>query len=302
MTRIKGHRMLTCAIRHGAVQRSGFLLIGVTRLPPAVALLVALAVAVPLLTGPVQVQAAEWNAQLQGGGQVTVDPRTNRATVRRNGVDTQLWDGVHRLQDGSIIIINSGQIVPNRGVLEARQLPDQPRVEEEWVGSPIAGYSPCERLARRVCGTDQECSGQPACPPALQLLEMETQERQANDSPNRMTYTSGQCQQADLDRVFFATCGQGPAGSDASALPPATTRAAPTYTPPSSCELLVEKVCGPGGGCSADAACDAARQLLRLAMEESATRKASAVPQSNATDQQCVEALADEEFFQRCLR
>jgi len=64
----------------------------------------------------------------------------------------------------------------------------------------------------------------------------------------------------------------------------------------------VEKDCGAGRTCSAEAACDAAPQLLRLAVEESATRKASAVPQSNATDQQCVEALADEAFFRRCLR
>jgi hypothetical protein len=57
-------------------------------------------------------QAAQWSAPLKDGGTVTVDPQTNRATVRRDGVETQLWDGVHRLEDGSTLTIRSISCAP----------------------------------------------------------------------------------------------------------------------------------------------------------------------------------------------
>jgi len=124
--------------------------------------------------------------------------------------ESQLWDGVHQLEDGSTITIHSGTAVPNQGILRARQQPSQPEPEEagQWSGAPIVGYSPCERLVRRVCGVNQTCSSARACGPARQLLNMEQSERKANPSPNYMTPASGQCQQADKDRVYFATCTQ----------------------------------------------------------------------------------------------
>ena len=142
--------------------------------------------------------------RLQGGGTVTVDPDTNRATVTRNGVSSPMWDGTHRMQDGSILIINRGMTVPDETILGTRDLP-QPEAET-WEGAPIIGYSPCERLVWRVCGLKDECSEVEGCELARQLLGMEQEERGAAEQPNRMTYTSGQCQMAARDFGVFPGC------------------------------------------------------------------------------------------------
>ena len=246
-------------------------------------------------------QAAGWSAPLVGGGEVRVDPRTNRATILRGGVETPLWDGAHRLQDGSTLIIRSGQAVPNAAILDSRRLPDQPERPraEQWIGVPIAGYSPCERLVRRVCGLSQECGSAKACNPARQLLEMEQQERKANDSPNYMTHASGQCQEADQDKAFFVSCGQTPM-PDQAVLSPEQTGEVAGQRPPSACELLVNKVCGLNDACSAQTACQAAQQLLQMAQESSADQGGGAGSVMNPTEHKCVEALSDEGFFRPC--
>jgi hypothetical protein len=157
------------------------------------------------------VVADAWTGQLKGGGQVTVDPRTNRTTVNRGGVEVPLWDGVHVLQDGSTITVRSGQVVPNQEILQHRGQPGMPELAdrpsaEMWIGAPIVGASPCEKLVGRVCGEDRACSGQEGCVAAEQLLKFEKEERAASASPNRMTLASGQCQEADRDRSFFSSC------------------------------------------------------------------------------------------------
>jgi hypothetical protein len=261
----------------------------------------ALLVSALLALTPSWLGAAGWSAPLVGGGEVRVDPRTNRATVVRQGVETQLWDGVHRLQDGSTIIIHSGQAIPNTSILRSRSLPDEPEQlgAEQWIGVPISGYSPCERLVRRVCGVDQACSGSTSCDLADQLLDMEQAERKANDSPNYMTYASGQCQEANQDKAFFASCGQEPRPGHA-ALSPGQADQRSGQRPPSACRLLVDKVCGSQGDCSSEMACDAARQLLQMAQEVAAEQGGSQGPAGNPTEYQCVEALSDEGFFKRC--
>ncbi|MEN8205512.1 MAG: hypothetical protein ABFS24_05815 [Pseudomonadota bacterium] len=149
---------------------------------------------------------ADPNFSLQNGGAVTVDPDTNRATITRDGVTTPLWDGTHRMQDGSILIINQGITVPNEPILETRQLP-LPEAEK-WEGAPIVGYSPCEKLARRVCGKESQCEKIEGCNLARQLLDMEQDERAASEDHNRMTYTSGQCQNMASDAKTFPLCAQ----------------------------------------------------------------------------------------------
>jgi hypothetical protein len=260
-----------------------------------------LAVCVLLTVMPLWSQAAGWSAPLVGGGEVKVDPRSNRATILRDGVETQLWDGAHRLQDGSTLIIRSGQAVPNPAILQSRRLPDQPERPraEQWIGVPIVGYSPCERLVRRVCGLSQECSSAKACSPARQLLEMEQQERKANDSPNYMTPASGQCQEADQDKAFFFSCGQKPMPGQA-ALSPGQTGEVAGHRPPSACEMLVDKICGLQGACSGQTACHAAQQLLQMAQESSADQGGGTGSGVNPTQHQCVEALSDEGFFKPC--
>ncbi|MGD8843251.1 MAG: hypothetical protein PVJ83_07230 [Gammaproteobacteria bacterium] len=159
------------------------------------------------LSGGWQAACAEWSSRLEAGGTVSVDPTTNRATVTRDGVSTQLWDGVHVLEDGSTVTVRSGQVVPNEAILRARE-PQPPVYDpaQAWVGVPIAGQSPCEQLVQRVCGDNDQCSEVPACGLARQLLEMENEDRAKSEDPRGMTYSSGQCKEADKDRAYFQLC------------------------------------------------------------------------------------------------
>ena len=148
--------------------------------------------------------AADWSSDLQAGGTVTVDPDTRRATITRDGVTSPLWNGVHRLQDGSAMIVNDGVVVTGAAVDTPHQLP--PPEPSDWEGMPIAGYSPCEQLAHRVCGLKNECATAESCKLGQQLLTMERGERSKAEDSSRMTFTSGQCVKARHDNVYFAQC------------------------------------------------------------------------------------------------
>lgn len=150
-------------------------------------------------------QAADPEYRTQRGGTVRVDPDTNRATITRGGVTTPLWDGTHRMEDGSFLIINRGIAVPDEKILEARE-PTPPHEAEMWVGAPIAGYSPCEQLVRRACGKENQCGKTEGCNMARQLLDMEQDEQAESGNRNRMTYTSGQCKQVEADFEVFPLC------------------------------------------------------------------------------------------------
>lgn len=157
----------------------------------------------PLLAAPLQ--ATAWDSSLSGGrGDVTIHD-DNRATVRQGGVDRPLWDGTHRLEDGSTLIIRQGIAVPNPAILESRRQLQLPK-PEDWDGMRIVGTSPCERLERKVCGAENECLATEACPASRQLVDREWEERRASHNTGYMTPTSGQCQQALEDQEFFVKC------------------------------------------------------------------------------------------------
>lgn len=159
-----------------------------------------------LMVASYTVLAAGPNYSLQQDDVVTVDPYTNRAMVTRGGVTIPMWDGTHRMQDGSVLIINRGIAVPGKTIIDARRLP--PPEAEKWEGAPIAGYSPCEKLARRVCGVNNRCGAVEGCNLARQLLDMERGERAVSKNRYRMTYTSGQCRNVMMDAGIFPVCAQ----------------------------------------------------------------------------------------------
>jgi hypothetical protein len=148
--------------------------------------------------------AADWSSGMQGGGVVTVDSASSRASITRDGVTSPLWDGVHLLQDGSAMIINNGVVVTGASADTPHQLP--PPEAAEWEGMPVVGYSPCEQLTRRVCGLQNECATAGACNPSQQLLTMEQAERSKAEDGSRMTFTSGQCLKAMHDEAYFLPC------------------------------------------------------------------------------------------------
>ena len=149
--------------------------------------------------------ASAWSSSLSGGrGEVTVD-RSNRATVNQGGIERPLWDGTHRLEDGSTLIIRQGIAVPNPAILESRDQLQSPEAED-WEGVRIVGTSPCERLERKVCGPENECLSTEACTAVSQLVDREWDERRVSHNAGYMTPTSGQCKLAPEDTEFFVRC------------------------------------------------------------------------------------------------
>jgi len=167
-------------------------------------LVLAAIVAAPVLP----VLAEDRTSTLVGGGVVTVDTDTRRAMVTRDGVTTQLWNGVHRLQDGSVLIVNQGKAVAGVPAPGPRQQPSPPEAEDRE-GALISEYSPCEQLTHYVCGPHDECATAEACGTSRQLLAMEQQERARAADHSRMTYTSGQCLKARNEVTYFSTCQAG---------------------------------------------------------------------------------------------
>lgn len=168
----------------------------------AVLAALAIVIASALMVG----NAAEqpWTGELRGGGEVYVDPSTRRPTVRRNGQETQLWDGVHQLEGGRELRVESGRVVPNEEILETSEPWPEPAMPSE-PGPPVDGRSPCERLVRKVCGPDGGCAEAAACDPARQLWDMEREEQRRLGTPERQTFTSNKCIEA-LGDDFFAPC------------------------------------------------------------------------------------------------
>jgi hypothetical protein len=225
-------------------------------------------------------QAQGFHPALHDGRAVQIDPVTRRATVSGpGGVNTQLWDGVHRLQDGTTITVSSGIVVPTQQMLQGPQRLPVPLAEE--------GPSPCLVLLRKTCGLHDECRDQDSCGHAAQLVRNEQDEllehRGSGLFATRHLQTTSQCRQALLDTEFFRPCLRPQRG--------------PVLTP---CERLVDRVCGRAGECDAAPACHPAHQLLEAECQE---RSASLYPDAlTDSSAQCNQALQDREFFLPCER
>lgn len=158
-----------------------------------------------------------WTAPLQRGGQVEVDPSTNRPVLDQDGRRTQLWDGVHRLEDGSVIRIEGGRVVPTTEMLVPNGTPSESATSDAEAGEApegatkrptgerITGASPCEQLVLRVCGAARTCWSEPACQAARQLRGMEQEEWLKGANPSLVTESGKQCEEA-MSNAFFAPC------------------------------------------------------------------------------------------------
>ncbi|MEY6431107.1 hypothetical protein ABC977_01640 [Thioalkalicoccus limnaeus] len=186
-----------------------------------------------------------------------------------------LWDGVHRLDDGSTVIVRDGIVVPTREMLEA------------WRTGPeaaVARDGPCAELVVWVCGERDECAVTSACVQARRWLNAERAEQrlvpyEAGRRPE--TETSAVCRAALGDRVGFPACAAADTRGDADL---------------GACESLVARVCGDANQCADSLACDPARQLLGWQRDAARGGERQAVRE---IEDQCAEA-ATNPFFVPC--
>ncbi len=180
-----------------------------------------------------------WQGSLQDGSQISIDPSTNRAVRSRNGETTPLWNGVHRLNNGAVIIVRDGVVVRDETIIEAQQEQARNRLNEA-----------CGKLVTKVCGPHSECDSNPACDPARQLQAMERAELSGSSSSGTLE-SSMLCLEALGNEGFFGTCTR--RDSDLSR---------------TACGRLTSKVCGKKGACQASQGCDASRQLITLEQQD----------------------------------
>ena len=220
--------------------------------------------------------AQSWTKGMADGGEVSIDPRTNKATVFTGKGSTQLWDGTHQLNDGSVIIVRDGIVTSGAG--SAVPFVTEPINGEEPTDTPAS--SACVELVIKVCGFSGECRSDAACSPARQLMQLEKDEAWQTQSkaPNQ---TSLQCREALANEDFFTRC---------ALLQPSEA--------PTSCQKLVENVCGIENQCSKGPACSPAQQLLAMETQE---RLASGPPDKPTyTSKKCEESLTESTFFTTC--
>ena len=208
-----------------------------------------------------------WRGWLLDGSQVVIDPKTNKATRSIEGGTTPLWDGVHQLNNGAVIIVREGVVVRDAAIIEAQQQQTRDRLN-----------AACMQLVKKVCGPHNECDSHPSCEPARQLLAMERDELNSSWSGSVME-SSTLCLEALGNEGYFSRCTKRQSGDKAT-----------------SCENLVRRVCGSENQCESSQACDAALQLLNMELQDRFN-----APGMNAASDQCRDVLADESpFFQAC--
>lgn len=227
-----------------------------------------------LLFGTGDVHAGSWSSTLQDGSEIQVDRTSRRAVRQIDGRSAPLWDGTHRLEDGSVVIVRDGQAVPTEAMMNtwAAEPGSEPRMQNRF----------CDQLVRKVCGFKDECSRAQPCVLARQLLGMEREQQRRvpiGSGPSPQTESSSECRDALANPSFPACADSVPEAKD------------------TACRKLVTKVCGDFGQCDSTKACGPARQLLQMENEE---RLASADPDAmTSTGAECEKAM-DKVFFELC--
>jgi hypothetical protein len=185
-------------------------------------------------------------------------------------VASPLWNGVHRLDNGAVIIVRDGLVVRDETVIEAQQVQSRNRLN-----------AACMQLVTKVCGPHNECDSNPGCDPARQLLAMERDELNSSWSGSTLE-SSTLCLEALGNDNFFTRCTRRDENQGNTA-----------------CERLAAEVCGQSDNCAETEGCLAVRQLI--SMEQQDLFDAPGVP-SPATGQ-CAEQLKQPaEIFQTCRK
>jgi hypothetical protein len=240
-----------------------------------------------------------WETRLNNGQPIVIDPTTNRAVIMEGvGQGRPLWDGVHRLHDGTTITIRSGVAVPNSSLGRRSPLPspssDETGVPEQTPatasaspapshqsltgftsGSPHQGH--CDHLLLKTCGLHRTCEDADACQLAQQLRSMQ---RQSPDPRLGNTgWAEGRCREALQDKAVFPACPREPPLQEV------------------ACSALVRHVCANAQRCQRSELCRDASALLEL--QQSAFER-NAPSELILIRQRCVEMLAEQAFFPPC--
>jgi hypothetical protein len=210
---------------------------------------------------------ASWQGELQDGSHISIDTTTNKVTRTSEGETVPLWDGVHKLGNGAVIIVRDGVVVRDRVIIDAQREQEHDRLN-----------AACMQLVKKVCGMHNECDASPACDPARQLLEMERSELNGSWS-GVILESSTHCLEALGNETFFKAC----------------RRRLPGDATP--CEKLRDRVCGKENQCVSREACNATRQLVSMEQQDMHT-----VPGGfTYASAQCRDALAeDSDYFKAC--
>jgi len=228
--------------------------------------------------------ASSWNAELDTGQQISVNPSTNRTEIQSGaGQGKPLWDGVHRLSNGSTITIRSGVMVPNEALSTYQPAPVSPPVPADAVGDDIrvptrpGRRGSCVELVMRSCGLHGSCGGAESCVLALQLKQ--AQHQPGASRMGNVDWAERHCREALQDGIRFPRCDREP--------PLETT----------ACWQLVERVCAGAPNCLYSPSCREAKELFEL--EQSALSR-GADGELEVIRPRCLEVLGDHVFFPPC--
>jgi hypothetical protein len=225
---------------------------------------------------------ASWDTELANGQQLSVDPTTNRAVIQSDdGRGRPLWDGVHRLRDGSTITVRSGVMVPNEEIEILGRIGPADAVKTEpgqsSTVSPTAADDCCNELVLKTCGLRNTCGQSEPCQLSRQLKALQRQPcDMSQDNPG---WAEARCREALDDDEQFSACEQEP--------PLLTT----------ACQRLLEHVCGAAPRCYGSGSCLAARDLGRL---EQAALDRQAPGEVEMVRQRCLKVLGEHAFFPPC--